>query len=127
MDDKTLENYVEYLKKLFLRPIIKKSLSGEDDDTNVGDIERYRQWCINHLYTLLKDPRVKRSDGWIQLILDIFIEYGFFTSKNDAHHSRTKKFFPLQGNDAEDEKMERFDEKLSEIFKTKKKELAKKI
>ncbi|CAJ0762412.1 20369_t:CDS:2, partial [Entrophospora sp. SA101] len=84
MDDKTLENYVEYLKKLFLRPIIKKSLSGEDDDTNVGDIERYRQWCINHLYTLLKDPRVKRSDGWIQLILDIFIEYGFFTSKNDA-------------------------------------------
>ncbi|CAJ0905867.1 7083_t:CDS:10 [Entrophospora sp. SA101] len=59
MDDKTLENYVEYLKKLFLRPIIKKSLSGEDDDTNVGDIERYRQWCINHLYTLLKDPRVK--------------------------------------------------------------------
>ncbi|CAI2194174.1 11111_t:CDS:10, partial [Funneliformis geosporum] len=75
INNSTIEEYVLFLKNIFLRP--DEYLLSDNDVT----IQR-RQWIINHLYSLLKNPHINRHEGWLSLVLDLFLIYGFYTAKD---------------------------------------------
>ncbi|CAG8624053.1 1810_t:CDS:10 [Funneliformis mosseae] len=75
INNSTIEEYVLYLKNVFLKP--DENLSSDNEAT----IQR-RQWIIDHLYSLLKNPHINRHEGWLNLVLDLFLIYGFYTAKD---------------------------------------------
>ncbi|CAG8714326.1 195_t:CDS:10, partial [Acaulospora morrowiae] len=74
MDFDELENVLSYLKKNFLEP----------NQSDVDTMEDRRQWIINYMYLILKDTQMGRDESWMKFILDMFLLYGFFTSKKSA-------------------------------------------
>lgn len=44
--------------------------------------EQRRQWIINYLYSLLKDSRINRQEGWLRLVLELFLIYGFYIARD---------------------------------------------
>ncbi|CAG8566996.1 11388_t:CDS:10 [Diversispora eburnea] len=73
MNNEALENYLFHLKGIFLK----------SNYTDSSEIERQRQWIIEHMYSILKDSQINRSEGWMKFIFDLFMTYGFFTPKEN--------------------------------------------
>ena len=57
-----------------------------DSDTT----EQQRQWIINYLYSLLKDSRINRQEGWLCLVLELFLIYGFYIAKDTFTNDKPK-------------------------------------
>ncbi|RHZ71883.1 hypothetical protein Glove_251g52 [Diversispora epigaea] len=73
MNNDALENYLFYLKGIFLK----------SNYTDFSEIEHQRHWIIEHIYSILKDSEINRSEGWMKFIFDLFMTYGFFTPKEN--------------------------------------------
>ncbi|RIA87347.1 DNA polymerase phi-domain-containing protein [Glomus cerebriforme] len=83
INNQTIEEYVLYLKSIFIQP--DENLSSDHDA-----IDRRRQWIVNYLYSLLKDSRINRQVGWLRLVLDLFLIYGFYTAKDSFIDDKPK-------------------------------------
>ncbi|PKK70866.1 hypothetical protein RhiirC2_849581 [Rhizophagus irregularis] len=83
VNNQTIEECILYLKSIFIQP--SENLSGDSDTT-----EQQRQWIINYLYSLLKDSRINRQEGWLCLVLELFLIYGFYIAKDTFINDKPK-------------------------------------
>ncbi|KAF9434258.1 DNA-directed DNA polymerase [Entomortierella beljakovae] len=81
LDVSHIQHYLQYLTKAFLQqdgPDSNNSERGKRIDVS-------RQWSIDQMFSLFRNPKVPREEGWIKSILEFYLVHGFFNiAKADA-------------------------------------------
>ncbi|KAG0071985.1 DNA-directed DNA polymerase [Linnemannia elongata] len=77
LDVSHIKHYLQYLTKAFLN----------QDGSDPSNMERgkridiSRQWTIDQMFSLFRNPKVPREEGWIKSILEFFLMHAFFDIK----------------------------------------------
>ncbi|KAG0206968.1 DNA-directed DNA polymerase [Mortierella sp. GBA30] len=81
LDVSHIQHYLQYLTKAFLN----------QDGADSNHVERgkridiSRQWSIDQMFSLFRNPKVPREESWIKSILEFFLVHAFFDiKKTDA-------------------------------------------
>ncbi|KAF9105234.1 DNA-directed DNA polymerase [Mortierella sp. AM989] len=77
LDVSHIQHYIQYLTKAFLQQ------DGPDsNNTERGKrIDVSRQWTVDQMFSLFRNPKVPREEGWIKSILQFYLVHGFFDIK----------------------------------------------
>ncbi|KAF9202864.1 DNA-directed DNA polymerase [Haplosporangium sp. Z 27] len=82
LDVSHIHHYLQYLTKAFLQQ------DGPDSNNNTERGKRVdvsRQWSVDQMFSLFRNPKVPREEGWIKSILEFYLVHGFFEiKKTDA-------------------------------------------
>lgn len=77
LDVSHIQQYLQYLTKAFL----------QQDGPDSSNMERgkridiSRQWTIDQMFSLFRNPKVPREEGWIKSILEFYLVHAFFNIK----------------------------------------------
>jgi len=77
LDVSHIQHYLQYLTKAFL----------QQDGADSGSMERgkridiSRQWTIDQMFSLFRNSKVPREEGWIKSILEFLLVHAFFDVK----------------------------------------------
>ncbi|KAG0086769.1 DNA-directed DNA polymerase [Podila epicladia] len=77
LDVSHIQHYLQYLTKAFL----------QQDGPDSSNMERgkridiSRQWTIDQMFSLFRNPKVPREEGWIKSILEFYLVHAFFNIK----------------------------------------------
>ncbi|KAG0206596.1 DNA-directed DNA polymerase [Mortierella sp. NVP41] len=77
LDVSHIKHYLQYLTKAFLN-------QDGPDSSNMERGKRIdisRQWTIDQMFSLFRNPKVPREEGWIKSILEFFLMHAFFDIK----------------------------------------------
>ncbi|KAF9364473.1 DNA-directed DNA polymerase [Mortierella sp. NVP85] len=77
LDVSHIQHYLQYLTKAFLQqdgPDFNSAERGKRVDIS-------RQWSIDQMFSLFRNPKVPREEGWIKSILEFFLVHGFYDIK----------------------------------------------
>ncbi|KAG0348544.1 DNA-directed DNA polymerase [Podila humilis] len=80
LDVTHIQDYLQYLTKAFLHQ------DGSDSNSN-NNMERgkridiSRQWTIDQMFSLFRNSKVPREEGWIKSILEFYLVHAFFDIK----------------------------------------------
>ncbi|KAF9993768.1 DNA-directed DNA polymerase [Entomortierella chlamydospora] len=77
LDVSHIQHYLQYLTKAFLQ-------HDEPDSNNTERSKRIdvsRQWTVDQMFSLFRNPKVPREEGWIKSILEFYLVHGFFDIK----------------------------------------------
>ncbi|KAF9582128.1 DNA-directed DNA polymerase [Lunasporangiospora selenospora] len=82
LDVSHIQSYLQYLTNAFLKQgdAVK---SDEEDDASERNrrIDVNRQWVVDQMFTLFRNPKVPREEGWIKTILEFYLVHAFFNIK----------------------------------------------
>ncbi|KAG0326236.1 DNA-directed DNA polymerase [Dissophora globulifera] len=77
LDVSHIQHYLQYLSKAFLQQ--------DGPDTNGTErgkrVDVSRQWTIDQMYSLFRNPKVPREESWIKSILEFYLIHAFFDIK----------------------------------------------
>ncbi|KAI1313422.1 DNA-directed DNA polymerase [Mortierella claussenii] len=77
LDISHIQHYLQYLTKAFVQQD-----SPESSNTERGKrIDISRQWTIDQMFALFRNPKVPREEGWIKSILEFYLVHAFFEVK----------------------------------------------
>ncbi|KAG0370575.1 DNA-directed DNA polymerase [Gamsiella multidivaricata] len=77
LDVSHIQHYLEYLIEAFLQ-----QESPESNNVERGKrIDISRQWAIDQMFSLFRNPKVPREEGWIKSILEFYLVHAFFDIK----------------------------------------------
>ncbi|KAF9923978.1 DNA-directed DNA polymerase [Linnemannia zychae] len=77
LDVSHIKHYLKYLTKTFLN-------QDGPDSSNMDRAKRIdvsRQWTIDQMFSLFRNPKVPREEEWIKSILEFFLIHAFFDIK----------------------------------------------
>ncbi|KAF9185678.1 DNA-directed DNA polymerase [Haplosporangium sp. Z 767] len=77
LDISHIQHYLEYLTKAFLQ-------QDGPDSNNMERSKRIainRQWTIDQMFSLFRNPKVPREEAWIKSIFEFYLVHGFFDIK----------------------------------------------
>ncbi|KAF9426046.1 DNA-directed DNA polymerase [Podila epigama] len=87
LDVSHIQHYLQYLTNAFLK-------QGSCDPNAVERLKRIdisRQWTIDQMFSLFRNPKVPREEGWIKSILEFYLVHAFFyIKKADAKNKYTE-------------------------------------
>ncbi|KAF9174057.1 DNA-directed DNA polymerase [Mortierella sp. AD011] len=77
LDVSHIQHYLQYLTKAFLQH------DGPDSNNTERSkrIDVSRQWTVDQMFSLFRNPKVPREEGWIKSILEFYLVHGFFNIK----------------------------------------------
>lgn len=89
LDAEGVRRYVQYLVAHFIAPTTDADDSGPAVDTSeLRDAERSaeveREWHLDQLLAVVRNPRVPRADAWLEDIARFLITHALCTDANDA-------------------------------------------
>ncbi|KAF8934912.1 DNA-directed DNA polymerase [Dissophora ornata] len=77
LDVSHIQHYLQYLTKAFLQQ------DGPDSNNSERGkrIDISRQWTIDQMFSLFRNPKVPREESWIKSILEFYLVHAFFDIK----------------------------------------------
>ncbi|KAF9906499.1 DNA-directed DNA polymerase [Lobosporangium transversale] len=98
LDVTHIKDYLQYLTKAFVEQETSESNSVERGKR----VDVSRQWTIDQMFSLFRNPKVPREEGWIKSILEFYLVHAFFEikkadSKNKYAEAHRLPSPPLSG------------------------------
>ncbi|KAL1914929.1 uncharacterized protein VTP21DRAFT_7845 [Calcarisporiella thermophila] len=76
MDVEGVMSYLKYLMNVFTQQVSDDS--EESNESRQRKIELHRQWAIDQMFALVRNPRVPKDETWISTILEFVTVHAFF-------------------------------------------------